>query len=78
MRNSRRSPGAHSKGAQRHSGFSRRDLVKGAAGAGLGLAAMSRGGTYALAQDEIPITPSTATVDGTLQVLQKLDFHPCS
>jgi len=76
MRNSRRSAGAHSSGRRLPSGFSRRDLMRGAAGASLGMAALSRGGYSAFAQDEIPITPSTATVDGTLQVLQKLDFHP--
>lgn len=57
-------------------GLSRRNFVRGTAGAGLALAAMSRGTSLGLAQDEIPRAKSSATVDGTLQVLQKLDFHP--
>jgi multiple sugar transport system substrate-binding protein len=40
------------------------------------MAALSRSGFSGFAQEEIPIEPSSATVDGTLQVLQKLDFHP--
>ncbi len=62
--------------ARRGSGFSRRDLVRGAAGAGIGVAGLSRVGRSAFAQDDIPREPSSATVEGTLQVLQKLDFHP--
>jgi multiple sugar transport system substrate-binding protein len=50
--------------------------MRGAAGVGLGLAGMSRMGAGAFAQEEIPREPSEATVDGTLQVLQKIDFHP--
>jgi multiple sugar transport system substrate-binding protein len=50
--------------------------MRGAAGAGFAMTALSRSGKFAAAQDEIPLTPSSATVDGTLQVLQKLDFHP--
>lgn len=78
MRNTRRSYGTFStKDKERkRSGFSRRDLMRGAAGAGIGIAALSHGSGSGSAQGEIPITPSTATVDGTLQVLQKLDFHP--
>ncbi len=76
MRKNRRSTGTQSTRELRRSGFSRRDLVRGAAGAGIGMAALSRGGFSGFAQEEIPRTPSTATVDGTLQVLQKLDFHP--
>src|SRR5690606_13770287 len=73
MRRSQRSSGVQ---AQR-SGFSRRQLLQGAAGAGLGAAALSRAGYQAFAQDEeIPREPSSATVDGKLQVLQKIDFHP--
>jgi len=76
MRNTRRTTGTYATREQRRSGFTRRDLVRGAAGAGLGLAAASRGGFSGVAQDEIPREPSSATVDGTLQVLQKIDFHP--
>lgn len=75
MRKSRN--GFTSPSQRRGSGFSRRDLVRGAAGAGLGAAGLSRlGGKSSFAQDDIPREPSSATVDGTLQVLQKLDFHP--
>ncbi|MBA3379876.1 MAG: hypothetical protein H0T93_13415, partial [Chloroflexia bacterium] len=76
MRNNRRSTGTYPTREHRRSGFSRRDLVRGAAGAGIGMSALSRGGYSGFAQEEIPREPSTATVDGTLQVLQKLDFHP--
>ncbi len=76
MRNTRRSNGTYSTRGHGRSGFTRRDLMRGAAGAGIGMAALSRGGVSGFAQEEIPRTPSTATVDGTLQVLQKLDFHP--
>ncbi len=76
MRSHRRSTGTHSTRGPLGSRLNRRDVVRGAAGAGLGLAALGRGGMPAFAQEEIPRTPSTATVDGTLQVLQKLDFHP--
>ena len=58
------------------SNVSRRSAIRGAAGVGLGLAGMSRLGHSVLAQDDIPREPSSATVDGTLQVLQKIDFHP--
>jgi multiple sugar transport system substrate-binding protein len=59
-----------------HTGFSRRDVMRGAAGAGVGLAAMGHLSGNALALQDIPRAKSSATVDGTLQVLQKLDFHP--
>ena len=58
------------------SNVSRRGVMRGAAGVGLGLAGMSQLGGGAFAQEEIPREPSEATVDGTLQVLQKIDFHP--
>lgn len=76
MRNTRRSTGTQSTRGPLGSGFTRRDVMRGAAGAGLGLTALARSGGSGFAQEEIPRTPSTATVDGTLQVLQKLDFHP--
>ncbi len=76
MRKTRLGSGATTTRGKQRTGFNRRDLMRGAAGAGLGLAGLSRWGASAFAQDEIPLTPSTATVDGTLQVLQKLDFHP--
>jgi multiple sugar transport system substrate-binding protein len=73
MRKSQRSSGVHA----HRSGLSRRQLLQGAAGAGLGAAAFSHAGYQAFAQDEeIPREPSSATVDGKLQVLQKIDFHP--
>ena len=59
---------------------SRRELVRrsGLTGAALAasplLASMRVKPTYA--QDEIPRTPSSATVDGRLRVLLKDDFHP--
>lgn len=81
--------------------LSRRDVLRGAAAAGIGAGALAQGawsssahqatppaatpqaGTPQVAspqaatpQAEITRTPSTATVNGTLQVLQKLDFHP--
>lgn len=55
--------------------LSRRDVVRGAAGLGFAAATLPRISTHAVAQD-IPRAKSSATVDGTLQVLQKLDFHP--
>lgn len=76
MRNNRRSTGTYSTRERGRSGFSRRNLMRGAAGAGIGMAALGRGGVSGFAQEEIPREPSSATVDGTLQVLQKLDFHP--
>ncbi len=72
MRNTRRS----SRVPVLQSSMSRRGMMRGAAGAGLGLAGISRFGPGAFAQDEIPRQPSDATVDGKLQVLQKIDFHP--
>ena len=60
------------------SSYSRRSVVQGAAAAGVGAAALSRYG--AAAQESTPIAipraKSSATVDGTLQVLQKTDYHP--
>lgn len=56
--------------------YSRRSLLKTSAGAGLALGAYRLGGAGAYAQDDIPREPSSATVDGTIQVLQKQDFHP--
>jgi len=56
--------------------LSRRHLLRSSAGAGLGLAAASRLGAPLLAQEDIPREPSDATVEGTLQVLQKTDYHP--
>ena len=76
MRKTRLGSGATSTRGTYRTGLNRRDLMRGAAGAGVGLAGLSRWGASAFAQDEIPLTPSSATVDGTLQVLQKLDFHP--
>jgi len=85
MRKSRHSRLGSSKRGITSSSLSRRDVIRGAAGAaagaGLGGAAFSRAVPGAFAQGatpaaDIPRTPSTATVDGTLQVLQKLDFHP--
>ncbi|MGC4107679.1 MAG: extracellular solute-binding protein [Thermomicrobiales bacterium] len=61
------------------SGFTRRSLVRGTAGAAVA-ASLPVSGRYAFAQDatpaDIPRAKSSATVDGTLQVLQKADFHP--
>lgn len=56
--------------------YSRRDVLRGTAGAGLALGALSHTHSPALAQDDIPREPSSATVEGTLRVLQKKDFHP--
>ncbi|HYH12753.1 MAG TPA: extracellular solute-binding protein [Thermomicrobiales bacterium] len=56
--------------------FSRRALLRSSAGAGLALGAYRMGAVPAFAQDDIPREPSSATVDGTIQVLQKQDFHP--
>lgn len=63
----------------RSSSFSRRSVVQGAAAAGIGAAGLSRL-RVATAQESTPIpiprAASSATVDGTLQVLQKTDYHP--
>lgn len=56
--------------------YSRRDVLRGTAGAGLALGALSQTGLPGLAQEDIPREKSSATVDGTLRVLQKRDFHP--
>lgn len=56
--------------------LSRRTLLQTSAATSMALGAWRLGGTAALAQDEIPREPSSATVDGTIQVLQKQDFHP--
>ncbi len=61
--------------------LSRRQLLQRSAAIGAGATAVSfmgRGGSMsrAVAQEEIPRTPSTATVDGTLRILLKDDFHP--
>lgn len=66
--------------------MSRRNVMRGAAGAGIAAGALAHGARLGTAQQatpqaatpqaEITRTPSTATVDGTLRVLQKLDFHP--
>jgi len=61
--------------------INRRDVLRGAAGAGIAAGGLAHGARLASANQstpeaEIPRTPSTATVEGTLQVLQKLDFHP--
>ena len=56
--------------------YSRRHLLQSSAAAGLALGATRLTGLPALAQDEIPREPSSATVDGTIRVLQKQDFHP--
>jgi multiple sugar transport system substrate-binding protein len=60
------------------SSFSRRSVVQGAAAAGLGAAGASRFGAVAQESTPVPIprAKSSATVDGTLQVLQKTDYHP--
>jgi multiple sugar transport system substrate-binding protein len=55
--------------------LSRRTVLRSGAGAGLALGAWQLGWGASLAQD-IPREPSSATVDGTIQVLQKQDFHP--
>lgn len=64
----------------RHGRLNRRDLIRRSAMAGAGIAAVplirSRGFSSVAAQDDIPRTPSTAKVDGTLQVLLAADFHP--
>ena len=60
----------------RSNAYSRRDVFRGTAGAGLALGALAHARLPAVAQDDIPREPSSATVDGTLQVLQKQDFHP--
>jgi multiple sugar transport system substrate-binding protein len=63
-----------------HGSSSRRQFLQRTAGAGtaaFAAPAFLRGvPNAAAAQDEIPITPSSATVDGTLRVLLKDDFHP--
>lgn len=56
--------------------YSRRALLRSGVGAGVALGAYRLGGRPAFAQDDIPREPSSATVDGTIQVLQKQDFHP--
>lgn len=56
--------------------YSRRSVLRSGAAAGLALGAWRMGGNPAFAQDEIPREPSSATVDGTIHVLQKHDFHP--
>ncbi len=56
--------------------YSRRALLQSSAAAGVALGAYQLGGLPALAQDDIPREKSSATVDGTIQVLQKQDFHP--
>lgn len=69
-------------GPESHTGkINRRDVLRGAAGAGIAAGGLGHGARLAGAvqstpQADIPRTPSTATVEGTLQVLQKLDFHP--
>lgn len=58
-------------------GPTRRQLVQRSALAGAGLAAAPwLGSRTARAAQEIERTPSAATVEGTLQVLLKDDFHP--
>lgn len=64
------------KGSGRSKAFNRRDALRGTAGAGLALGMLGNTGFSGFAQDEIPREPSSATVEGTLQVLQKQDFHP--
>jgi multiple sugar transport system substrate-binding protein len=67
-----------------HGSSSRRQFLRRTAGAGTGAFAapyILRGITPAAAQtpaaqEPIPSTPSSATVDGTLRVLLKDDFHP--
>ena len=56
--------------------YSRRAFLRSGVGAGLALGAYRLGAGRAVAQDDIPREPSSATVDGTIQVLQKQDFHP--
>lgn len=56
--------------------LNRRQLLGRSAAVGAGLAAAPLLGRMAAAQEEIPREPSSATVDGTLQVLLKDDFHP--
>jgi len=68
-----------------HGSSSRRQFLQRTAGASAGAIAapyILGGVTHAAAQtpaaapEEIPITPSSATVDGTLRVMLKDDFHP--
>lgn len=64
----------------RQSRLNRRDLIRRSAMAGAGAAAIPllRHGSFrsVAAQDDIPRTPSTATVDGTFRVVLNSDFHP--
>jgi multiple sugar transport system substrate-binding protein len=56
--------------------ITRRQLMRGTAAAVAAPVFLRYAGTPAWAQDDIPRTPSSATVDGRLYVLQDQDFHP--